>query len=318
MKRVGFLISVLFHLVLVLILINARYPMFVYPLKPQTIVIAPIYPPLKYYKPQTSNSPPPANGVPILVKPFAIPAHPGAKGAGSEEGGGRNGRSIPTPLTQNRNGANGPQAGGGGPPTISPRRGESTTAGNPPKPNPPPEDADSKKTTHSRLTIDWDAISRSLGTNGGSRNTDSQAPFSSREKPTVLPFGNRWQSTIPGLGSDSLGTGGGGNVAAFGGSAFFDSKGYDITPWAKRLVYRIRRNLIYPPAVEYGLQGMVEIYLVVEKTGRISTLALIKSSMIQPFDQSAINSLKLSIPLPQLPADFPNRNLPAYFIFRFN
>lgn len=115
-----------------------------------------------------------------------------------------------------------------------------------------------------------------------------------------------------------MGTGGGDNIAAFGGSAFFDSKGYDITPWAKRMVYRVKRNLIYPPAVDYGLRGMVEIYLVIEKSGQISTLALIKSSMIQPFDQSAITALKLSLPLPPLPADFPNRNLPAYFVFRFN
>jgi hypothetical protein len=316
MKRIGFLISVLFHLVLILILINARYPMFVYQVKPQTIVIAPIYPPLKYYKPQTSYPPPPAKGVPILVKPFVIPPRPGAKGTGSDGGGGGNRRPIPGPLSQNRNGANGSE--GGGPPTIAPRRGESAATGTPPNPNPPPEDADSKKTTHSRLKIDWDAISRSLGTNGGPRNTDSQAPFSSPEKPTALAFGNRWQSGIPGLGSDSFGTGGGDNVAAYGGSAFFDSKGYDITPWAKRLVYRVKRNLIYPPAVDYGLQGMVEVYLVIEKTGQISTLALIKSSMVGPFDQSAINALKLSIPLPSLPADFPNRNLPAYFIFRFN
>jgi TonB family protein len=178
---------------------------------------------------------------------------------------------------------------------------------------PKPDEA-SKTHPHSRLTIDWDAIARSLGGNGGG-DSGSPAPFSSKEKPAALQFGNSWQSG-PGIGSG--GPGGGDNVAAFGGNAFFDSRGYDITPWAKRLVYRIKRNWLYPPAVDYGLRGQVELYMVIEKTGAISTLALVKSSMIQPFDQSAVNAMRLSIPLPPLPSDFPNRNLPAYFIFRFN
>lgn len=301
MKRIGLLISLLFHLILFFILFNARFRMLVHPIIPETIAIVPMYPPLKYYPPQPSGK-----DAPVVIKPFFIPARPGPKGDGDGRRGTQSG-SLAEPSGQSG-------AAGGGPPTIPSRNDGSTAGGFQPKPVEPQPDKTSHNPPHPRLTIDWDAISRSLGGNGGG-SSGPPAPFSSKEKPAALQFGNSWQS---GQGIGSGGAGGGDNVAAFGGNAFFDSRGYDITPWAKRLVYRIKRNWLYPPAVDYGLRGQVEIYMVIEKTGAISTLALVKSSMIQPFDQSAVNAMRLSIPLPPLPSDFPNRNLPAYFIFRFN
>ena len=110
---------------------------------------------------------------------------------------------------------------------------------------------------------------------------------------------------------------GGDPITAFGGSAFFDAGGYDITPWAQRAVYRVKRNWIMPQQVGYGIRGAVGIYLVILRDGRIETPEIRKSSGLNAFDQAALNALRLSVPFSELPADLPNRDLPAYFIFHY-
>jgi TonB family protein len=160
-----------------------------------------------------------------------------------------------------------------------------------------------------KLAIDIDAFNRRLR-EAIAIERDEAPPFSSEQNLQTVPFG-----TPNGLDSE---TGDGTNSTAIGGSAFFDAKGYDITPWAKRMVYGVKKNWIIPPVQEYGMGGMVGVYLVVEKDGRISTLSVQKASGLKPFDQAAVNAIRLSDPFPPLPQDFPNANLPAYFVFRYN
>lgn len=116
--------------------------------------------------------------------------------------------------------------------------------------------------------------------------------------------------------------GGGGTgregIQGFAGSAYFDSGGYDITPWAKEVIEKVKRNWLVPIAARYGIQGITGIYLVFERNGNIGSMSLFKKSGVISFDQSATNAIISSIPFPKLPSDFPKENLPAYFFFYYN
>jgi TonB family protein len=84
------------------------------------------------------------------------------------------------------------------------------------------------------------------------------------------------------------------------------------------MVYRVKRNWIFPPASAYGLKGVVGIYLLVKRDGSLSGVHIRKTSGVRPFDQAAFNAIELSLPLSPLPDDFPHEDLPAYFLFYYN
>ncbi len=295
MKRIGFLLSLLVHLLFVLLAVNVRFNVNVYRPPQRVIAVVPMSPPLKFYKPLPSPAvpPPPQGRAPVFIRPFIIP---GGNRGGTGSGGG-DGERAGGMRTQPGSPAGNKPAGE---PALSSGKGKKEGD----------QSLEAKPKT-GRLSIDWDEISRRLA----KRKLEQESPppaFGSGHKLTMLPFSE--YKGIPGLGPGE----GGDGVTAVGGSAFFDSRGYDITPWAKRLVYRIKKNWIFPLAVEYGMQGTVEIYLMILKDGSVRDLEIKKSSWIRPFDQSALNALELSSPFPPLPYDFPNRDLPVYFIFRFN
>jgi len=153
-----------------------------------------------------------------------------------------------------------------------------------------------------RLTIDREALDKKLQ----ELHAGTPGPQSLAE----VPF----HQGSPG---SATGRPGGGNQAT-AGAAFFDAKGYDITPWAQRAVYRVKQNWIVPPYSNLGMTETVGIYVVFGRDGKCRDLMVKKSSGIKPLDQAAWNALVLSIPFQELPADFPNPDLPAYFLFRYN
>lgn len=102
------------------------------------------------------------------------------------------------------------------------------------------------------------------------------------------------------------------------GSASFKSKGYDITPWAKIVVDKIQRNWALSPSQETSAKGEVEIFVIIEKSGALLSVEVIKSSEIQMLDQTALKALRMSSPFPELPNDFPNNSLEAYFVFGYD
>lgn len=102
------------------------------------------------------------------------------------------------------------------------------------------------------------------------------------------------------------------------GSATFQVKDYDISPWAKIVVDRIQRNWVLSPSQTTSAKGEVEIFVRIEKSGELSTVEVIKSSEIQLLDQTALKALRMSSPFPKLPDDFPNKSLEAYFVFGYD
>ncbi|UCC41632.1 MAG: TonB C-terminal domain-containing protein [Candidatus Aminicenantes bacterium] len=102
------------------------------------------------------------------------------------------------------------------------------------------------------------------------------------------------------------------------GRASFQVKDYDISPWAKIVVDRIQKNWVLSPSQKTGAKGEVEIFVIIEKSGELSSVEIIRSSEIQLLDQTALKALNISSPFPKLPDDFPNKNLEAYFVFSYD
>jgi TonB family protein len=84
------------------------------------------------------------------------------------------------------------------------------------------------------------------------------------------------------------------------------------------MVYRVKKNWIFPPASLYGLKGTVGIFVLIERDGAVSRVFIRKTSAVRPFDQAAFNAIELSAPLPPLPDDYPRENLAAYLLFYYN
>jgi TonB family protein len=123
------------------------------------------------------------------------------------------------------------------------------------------------------------------------------------------PGGNR---TRPGSGR---GTGVPGPGQS--GSATFNIQGYDISPWATEALNRIQKNWLIPSSQTTTASGKVGISIVIEKTGEISQIEVTLTSEDQWLDQAALEALRSSGPFAKLPADFPLKNLEAYFLFEY-
>jgi TonB family protein len=120
------------------------------------------------------------------------------------------------------------------------------------------------------------------------------------------------RGTAPGVGESGTGD----STGPVGDSrAFFNIENYDLSPWAKRVLLSIQKNWLIPIATEESVDQPVEITIVIEKNGKISSIKVKQSSNSDTFDQAAVNALRLSSPLPNLPQDFPNKNLEARFMF---
>lgn len=284
MKVLGFLLSLLVHLLFLLLLIHVRFPMIEIPVREQIIQVVPMSPPAVE---------PPAPR-PVYVRPFVLKGGaPGRAGAGSSAKGADTNAEFSraaVPLGQ-----------------LSPPRAGSPPAAAVTAPTPP-----AKSST--RLTVDLDRLSRKLKEKNASARTAGGAESPAGPASAVLPF-----DTAPRGSSLTVGGGGDGTASmALAGNAFFDARGYDITPWAQRMVYRVKKNWISPPASLYGLKGTVGIYVLIERNGAVSRVFIRKTSSIRPFDQAAFNAIELSAPLPPLPDDYPRENLPAYLLFYYN
>jgi TonB family protein len=122
----------------------------------------------------------------------------------------------------------------------------------------------------------------------------------------ILPSGG--QSS-----SGRTGSGRGGRQA----KASFKVQDYDINPWAERVVNRIQSNWIVPLRQVALTRNVVGISVTVERNGDLSSVGIINSSQDQTLDQAALEAVNKSSPFPNLPADFPHKNLEAVFVFQY-
>jgi TonB family protein len=296
MKPLGFLVSLLAHLLFLLLIVRIQFPVQKIEVKPQIIQIVPMSPPLPSSRPLYAP-------VPVYVRPFFL------KGGALGKAGGATAGQAARAKTGTRT-ARVPAVG----------RVEASGRSLQPKPGiSPGQDAQARQKQieekRSKFSIDLGGIARKLREKSAAGETDVIVKSSSLDGGEGLSFGD-----VPpageGEGVSPLGDGTSSN--ALGGNAFFDARGYDITPWAKRMVYRVKKNWISPPASSYGLKGSVGIYLLIERDGAIRDVHIRKTSGIRPFDQAAFNAIELSAPLAPLPDDYPRADLAAYLLFYYN
>jgi TonB family protein len=92
-------------------------------------------------------------------------------------------------------------------------------------------------------------------------------------------------------------------------------KRYNLSPWASKAVEVIQKNWDIPPARPANPDAAVEIVIVLQKSGQVSTTEVVASSNDPAFDQAARFAIELSSPLPPLPDDFPAASLEIALVF---
>lgn len=99
--------------------------------------------------------------------------------------------------------------------------------------------------------------------------------------------------------------------------ARFAARGFNIKPWAKKAVNKIQMNWQIPSYLRLAPKKTmsVGVFVIIEKSGEISTSEIKQKSKEKSLDQSALYALNASSPFPKLPEGFPLKNLEAYFVF---
>lgn len=103
------------------------------------------------------------------------------------------------------------------------------------------------------------------------------------------------------------------------GDLSFDTAAWDLGPYARKVQERVQSNWRTPEAQTILRQkGWVAIRFYIQKDGRVTDLQVIRPSGIPSYDQSALDALRSSNPLPPLPPEVTASRLSAVFRFFYN
>lgn len=116
------------------------------------------------------------------------------------------------------------------------------------------------------------------------------------------------------------GTGGGGAGTGSGqrASISIPLKGYDLTPWAQKVLELIVRNWDLPSVGNLPDRSEVRIILIISKGGDLSSLEMVEGTALDVLDRAAVKAIRASLPFPALPADFPGDFLEAHVEFSYH
>lgn len=95
-------------------------------------------------------------------------------------------------------------------------------------------------------------------------------------------------------------------------------EGFDLTPWVREVVDKIRNNWILPPIDESIAMGEVKIFITIGNQGNLVAMEIVVPSDFPVFDQTTLEAIRASVPFPQLPDDFPSDRVEAYLVFQFH
>ena len=110
------------------------------------------------------------------------------------------------------------------------------------------------------------------------------------------------------------------NFSTEGPIILSDTRGVDFGPYLSRIVYIVRRNWysVIPESARLGQKGRVGIVFEILKDGTVPQLRLVASSGADPLDRAALAGIHASIPFPPLPEEFTGNHLVLQFIFLYN
>jgi len=158
----------------------------------------------------------------------------------------------------------------------------------------------------------------SSGTAGGERGGQSPSPSPSRQaKPARQGIGTQLQKMM--IGSIK---GGFDNPIASRlntGEVSFDTAAWDLGPYARKVQELVHSNWHVPQVqAELGQPGWVAIRFVVHKDGSLTDLQVVRKSVIPSYNQSALDALRASNPLPPLPSEVTVPEIRGLFRFFYN
>lgn len=103
------------------------------------------------------------------------------------------------------------------------------------------------------------------------------------------------------------------------GDLSFDTAAWDLGPYARKVQERVQSNWRTPEAQTILRQkGWVAIRFNIQQDGRVTDLQVVRPSGIPSYDQSAMDALRSSNPLPPLPSEVTAPRLSAVFRFFYN
>lgn len=89
------------------------------------------------------------------------------------------------------------------------------------------------------------------------------------------------------------------------GPLSFDTQWYDWGPYAAEMIRRIRYHWRIPEIARFGVPGVVRIRFLIERSGRVTGLQILRESGHPSMDFAARDAIHNASPLPPLPADLP-------------
>ena len=149
---------------------------------------------------------------------------------------------------------------------------------------------------------------------GFENGKEGRGSFLRYVRPDRFGTGSGTGAGASGGASGGTGTGSGGQRAR----ATFQSPGYDISPWAEKVIDLIQLNWKIPDVRNILEKSEVRISVTIEKNGTFSAFEIAGGTNLEVFNAAAANALRLSSPLPPLPGDFPASNLNALFVFTYH
>ncbi|MGD1009106.1 MAG: TonB C-terminal domain-containing protein [Candidatus Aminicenantales bacterium] len=119
-------------------------------------------------------------------------------------------------------------------------------------------------------------------------------------------------------GTGRTGRGGRGTGSGQRASISIPLKGYDLTPWAQKVLELIVRNWDLPSVGNLPDRSEVRIILIISKSGDLSSLEMVEGTALDVLDRAAVKAIRASLPFPALPADFPGDFLEAHVEFSYH
>jgi TonB family protein len=105
-----------------------------------------------------------------------------------------------------------------------------------------------------------------------------------------------------------------GGTGAFGPAIQFDTKGVEFGPWIRRFIAQVKGNWLIPLAA-MTMKGHVVLTFNVHKNGFITDLAVVQPCPIDAFNTAAYGALAASNPTQPLPPEYPSDK--AFFTVTF-
>jgi TonB family protein len=129
----------------------------------------------------------------------------------------------------------------------------------------------------------------------------------------MIDYARRAGARRPGPGTPETPSTGGQRAAVI-----LPEAGYDISPWAKKIIDLIQLNWDLGAIGEVPPRSEVRVAATVSKSGEVSSLQVVSSANMELLDRNALDAVRRCLPFPPLPEDFPAESLPAVFVFIYH